>query len=198
MDGTNTMLRDKDIRLELIKKVSSYQDTDVLEEFSILTAPVRADLVTINGHLTGFEIKSDVDSLSRLPHQFMGYDKAFELNYLVVGEKLSEAAAQLVPSHWGIFIAQEGVGNNVILRRCKQAKINPFFEFDSFLFAMPLPEIRKKVLPLLSKRENVIAKEMIKQDLIRYIDQKTSNRTKNYIKKMVREKLREKSQITIN
>lgn len=184
------MLTDKEIRSALIKKVSSYSDTNVLEEFSLTTDPVRADLVTINGHLTGFEIKSDVDSLERLPHQIEGYDKFFEMNYLVVGQKLKDSALKMIPNHWGVFLAYRGENNKVILKRFRIAKKNPNFNFTSFLFIMPMQDLKKEIVPLLSEEQQKQGKRMIKQDLIRFLSEKLNQQKQKKSKKIVRENIR--------
>lgn len=62
----------------------------------------RADLVMLNGLATGIEIKSDIDSLSRLESQIRDYSKVFPKTMVVTGPKHVTEVARLVPETTGI------------------------------------------------------------------------------------------------
>jgi len=72
--------RDSDIRRVLLADLSQlYSDKDhdlIVEEFGCNSA--RIDIAVINGALHAFEIKSDSDSLDRLPSQIEAYQGVFE------------------------------------------------------------------------------------------------------------------------
>ncbi|TYC51102.1 hypothetical protein ESZ50_00780 [Weissella muntiaci] len=166
----NTLLvDDTKIRVALRKTFASYQDTRILEEFLLMTDPVRVDMVLVNKRTVGIEIKSDFDSLKRLPHQIKGYDKIFDLNYLVVGNKLLSSAMKLLPSHWGVILAQADKNGRTILKHVRFAKNNPNIDLASLLFTMPVINLKKELLPLLPEDDRKLGRTMIKQNLIKLI-----------------------------
>jgi hypothetical protein len=76
-----------------------------LEEMVIPAKDTRIDLAVVNGSLHGFEIKSDVDTLRRLPVQRDSYNDVFDQMSLVVAARHFKAAAAIVPEWWGLAVA---------------------------------------------------------------------------------------------
>ncbi|HIV85885.1 MAG TPA: sce7726 family protein [Candidatus Monoglobus merdigallinarum] len=92
-----------------------YEKIRVMEELVI--GKSRADMAAVlPDRLIGFEIKSNTDSYARLPNQIREYDKYFDYNYLVVGERHKRSAASHVPEHWGVICIPD-VGNNIEVLR---------------------------------------------------------------------------------
>jgi hypothetical protein len=60
--------------------------------------------------LHGFELKSDRDTLARLPEQAEAYGRVFDRVTLVVGERHVRHAADLLPDWWGIRVARRESG----------------------------------------------------------------------------------------
>jgi hypothetical protein len=58
----------------------------------------------VNGILHGYEIKSDRDTLRRLPAQAAMYSRVLDCATLVVGEKHLEEAKLMVPKWWDITV----------------------------------------------------------------------------------------------
>jgi len=118
--------RDFDIRRVLLADLRlqySHPDHDlIVEEFGCKTA--RADVAVINGSLHAFEIKSDSDSLDRLPSQIEAYRGVFQYVTLVCGRRLLERARWSVPRWWGLQRA-EYRGGQVILSKLRSPKLNP-------------------------------------------------------------------------
>lgn len=78
----------------------------VIEELGLCQGSVFADLAVVNGHLEGYEIKGDADSLRRLPRQRAVYSKVMARATLVVTERHLGQARRSVPSWWGILLAR--------------------------------------------------------------------------------------------
>ncbi len=105
----------KDFEIREALKASSYiaslkeedPKTLVIEEFSLGRLDSRIDMAVFNGCLHGFEIKSDVDTLARLPIQSSNYDKIFDYVCLIVGVRYYKKALNFIPSHWGVYIAEK-------------------------------------------------------------------------------------------
>lgn len=101
-------LGDKEIRVALLRQlhilyIGSPQHVLALEEFGISKGRSRVDIAVLSQeYLTGYEIKSDLDSLKRLMSQSMYYEDFLDRAYLIVGDKLVSAATQLCPLFWGI------------------------------------------------------------------------------------------------
>lgn len=120
--------RDTDIRHELLRMVQEENtecpDTLIVEEMALYGGCIRADLAVLNGVSHGYEIKSDLDTLDRLPRQVGGYGAVFERATLVVGKSHLRDARRLVPPWWGVVQASRGP-DGLLLRRTRQARPNP-------------------------------------------------------------------------
>jgi hypothetical protein len=121
-------MRDLDIRLILEKTLcdehQNETDTLVLHELGVRHGAVRVDLAVINGVITGYEIKSERDTLNRLPTQIEIYSQALDFIHIVVGKSHFEKALELVPIWWGIVIASE-VKGKIQLETSREATQNP-------------------------------------------------------------------------
>src|SRR4051812_39679450 len=98
---------DLKIRQTLIEYVGQqYADhpAKIIEEFSVCDGAARVDLAAINGVMHGFEIKSDLDSLTRLPHQMELYSSVFDKITLVVGTTHLYHAFHMIPDWWGVIV----------------------------------------------------------------------------------------------
>lgn len=99
---------DSDIRSYLYKDILKEpmyvndSSTIVIPEMNILNGYVRIDIAVINGEFHGYEIKSDVDTLQRLPRQSEYYSKVFDKMVLVTTEKYVNEVEKIIPSWWGI------------------------------------------------------------------------------------------------
>jgi hypothetical protein len=66
----------------------------------IWSGSVRIDVAVINGELTGYELKSDRDTLERLPLQAELYSRVFDRLILVVGKRHAKKAIEHIPEWW--------------------------------------------------------------------------------------------------
>lgn len=85
---------------------------------------VRVDVAVINGELSGYELKSDRDTLARLPLQADIYSRVFDKMYLVVGERHAPKARRIIPRWWGVIVAKSKNGA-ITLSEVREAKANP-------------------------------------------------------------------------
>lgn len=181
-------LNDKQIRESLIKRFQSYKESKIYEEFVFPSGKSRADIVVVNGHFTGYEIKSDLDSLQRLPSQIKEYDIYLERNYIVVGEKFAQKAYDHVPEYWGIIVAIEKRGS-VSLEFRRQAKRNPHWSFKEFIFFLPANDLKyiTKEIPRFQKQfSRTTIQAMIKQNIIAMINEESSRKEREQIIKITR------------
>lgn len=102
------VLRDRDIRVALRDQLGEEHgaDTLILDEVGLACSTARVDVAVLNGSMSGFEIKSDVDSLARLPRQVAAYDSILDFATLVAGTRHFRHARDVVPKHWGLVRAE--------------------------------------------------------------------------------------------
>lgn len=84
----------------LLAEYSNDPDTLVVDELGVLHGAVRIDTVVINGILHGYELKSDKDTLERLPEQTKVYSSVFDRLTLVVGYRHAYEAIKNMPEWW--------------------------------------------------------------------------------------------------
>lgn len=131
-------MRDGDVRRALERQLSSIHTGDeslIVHEMGLWSGSARIDVAVVNGELLGFEIKSDRDTLGRLPFQAEVFSRVFDRVSLVVGRKHIRAARAIVPRWWGIVEAVATNGD-VCLREKRGAKRNP--SPDAFMLAQLL------------------------------------------------------------
>lgn len=121
-------MRDADVRKAVKAQLDALHKGDpttrVVEEMGIWSGTVRVDIAVINGELNGFELKSDSDTLDRLPNQVEIYGKVFDRMTLVVGGRHYEKALSRIPDWWGCIVATMESGQ-VSLNTRRKAKRNP-------------------------------------------------------------------------
>ncbi len=121
-------MRDLDIRLAL-RPVLQEQHRDepgtlILEEMGLCQGATRVDVAVINGAINGFEIKSDKDSLERLPRQVEIYSRTLDYVTLVVGRRHLGAIYEFVPPWWGIVAVTAGL-DGLELHAVRDGSRNP-------------------------------------------------------------------------
>jgi hypothetical protein len=57
------------LKRRLLTRYSDHPSTLILEELGLKHGAARIDIAVVNGDLHGYELKSDSDTLSRLPRQ---------------------------------------------------------------------------------------------------------------------------------
>ena len=77
-----------------------------VEEMALVAAGARVDAAVIGvTELVGIEIKSEVDSLSRLQKQALAYSGVFDKLVLVAAPVHMRAAETQLPRYWGLLTA---------------------------------------------------------------------------------------------
>lgn len=121
--------RDRDVRSAVLKKVLADHVSDpnalVVEELGLEHGACRVDIAVINGSIHGYELKSDADTLLRLPQQVLVYSRALDKATLVVGEKHAQEAVNLIPSWWGLKVSYAGARGAVHIDTVRLATTNP-------------------------------------------------------------------------
>jgi hypothetical protein len=112
----------------------------LIEEFAIFGGANRADVAALNGISHGYEIKSDRDSLSRLPQQVAAYGAIFEFATLVSTVRHLQDARKIIPRWWGIIKASSPDGDGIRLERIRESHNNPAPHAESIASLLWRPE----------------------------------------------------------
>jgi hypothetical protein len=128
MNQEDQSVRDPEIRAELHRRlrarVGDGPEVRIVDEMGVLRGECRIDVAVINGRLEGFEIKSAGDSLVRLARQAEAYGRVFDRLTIVCAERHVESALALLPTWWGVEVAQSR-GDRVRIVRHRAARANP-------------------------------------------------------------------------
>lgn len=121
-------MRDRDVRIALRRHLdvehAGDTSTRIIEELG-LCEEARVDFAVVNGSLTGFELKSERDTLARLPRQAATYSRVFDYVHLVAAAKHVEHACEVIPSWWGIIVASPDPECGLSLSVQRRANENP-------------------------------------------------------------------------
>lgn len=138
------MLNDINIRMPLKSRLGKiYRDNLIIDEFNCCQGAVRVDIASIGHLLEGYEIKSEADSLIRLPFQSMAYNYVFNTMTLVSAKKHLKKALNIVPDWWGIWEV-DLKDREVIFNYIREPQKNPnlsSFEIASLLWKSEAKDI---------------------------------------------------------
>lgn len=133
--NSHTMIstNDKNIRVALGKvlernlekyRTEGHNNAEVFEELGVRHGVARIDMAIVNGIMHGYEIKSDRDTLERLPEQIKEFSSVFDKLTLVVGKKHLYQAIHMVPEWWGVILAKFDDNNDVVLQTIREPENN--------------------------------------------------------------------------
>lgn len=147
------MLKDSDIRTtlhttEIQRLLQEDPYSRIIDELGIFEGAFRMDVAVVNGSLHGYEIKSSVDNLVRLPGQQASYNKVFDRVTLVADACHIEKAMSMVPPFWGLIVAEKMDGK-AVLNEIWPARQN--FGVDAFSLCQLL--WREEALSILKKKK---------------------------------------------
>ncbi len=105
------------------------EGTLIVDEFSV-DGLDRIDLATVNGAMTGYELKSARDRLGRLERQAPSYSRVMDYLFLVTTPTHLVNARPMIPDWWGIITARDD-GEVISLKQTRQARPNPHLDAKS-------------------------------------------------------------------
>jgi len=108
----------------ILLKHHNQPTTLVIDELGLEHGRCRADIAVVNGHLIGYEIKSDVDSLKRLSSQINVYNAVFDNSSLILTERHLDEALRIVPDWWGIIVVKEVAENSLKFKHLRSPHQN--------------------------------------------------------------------------
>jgi hypothetical protein len=121
-------IKDAAIRAQLVDDITrrhpQSSDVRLVHELGIRHGRYRVDLALINGAMHGFEIKSEADTVDRLPSQAEAFSGVFDQMTVIVAFKHLEQALRIVPVWWGVQITDYDVHGQVGLATLRDASDN--------------------------------------------------------------------------
>jgi hypothetical protein len=154
-------MRDRDIRTGLHRELKRAHrryasETLFIDELGLCQGNARIDLAVVNGSLSGYEIKSERDTLQRLPHQVEVYSKALDYVTIVASESHIVKTVDLIPEWWGVLATQSQQGD-ISFRLVRQPQENPSVDPYSVAQLLWRPEV-VKILGDLGVKKGVTGK----------------------------------------
>lgn len=132
-NGKDSGMSDRHIRAALRKRLDFLHQFDqsalVIEELGLCEGVARVDIAVINGSIEGYEIKSERDTLYRLPGQIQIYNKTLNKVTIVSGAQHINKVIDLVPDWWGVeeVALEDGkVSFNVRRKPSTNPKVDPY------------------------------------------------------------------------
>lgn len=92
----------RNVRLELGRRYPE-PDTKIIDELGLCQGRCIVDVAAVNGCISGYEIKSEHDSLGRLPAQMEVYNRTLDAVTIVVGGTHVRRVGFMIPEWWGIW-----------------------------------------------------------------------------------------------
>ena len=121
-------MRDCDIRKALwvhLRAAHDGEDALILNELRLCQGAARVDIAVVNGSLNGFEIKSERDTLRRLPGQIESYSLVFDFLTMVVGPRYAENVRSHVPNWVGVMTAVCDAAGTISFTMVAEPQRNP-------------------------------------------------------------------------
>lgn len=171
------------LKRELIKQYTEEPVTLIIEELGVGHGAARVDIAIINSSLNGYEIKSDRDTLTRLPEQIRLYSDVFDEITLVVGYRHAFEALQIIPIWWGVSLVHMQDGK-VHFSEARDPKMNP--SLDPMAVASLL--WRNETLSMLEKLD--LSKGMRSKSRYELYCKLVRSTTLDELRELVREQLR--------
>ncbi|WP_420806281.1 sce7726 family protein [Sciscionella marina] len=123
-------LRDGDVRRAVRASLSAQHQVVAEETMPLLLDELvigehgRIDLALVTESTHGFELKSDHDSLTRLPRQMHTYSRIFDFCTLVVTPRHLAAARARLRRGWGLSVVEVTAGGEVRYSPIRSARPN--------------------------------------------------------------------------
>ena len=125
---TNDKIIRKALQVFLDKELARYRKpgygAEIIEELGVHHGTARIDFALINGTMHGYEIKSDCDTLDRLPEQIEEFNAVFDELTLVVGRRHLYRSIHIVPDWWGVVVAKFDSNDHIIFQTIREPDNN--------------------------------------------------------------------------
>jgi hypothetical protein len=119
------------LKKKLLARYSEDPSTRIIDELALRHGASRVDVAVVNGIIHGYELKSDLDTLKRLPYQAKIYNSVLDRITLIVGQRHLDESIDIVPEWWGIKLARMGNRGAIHFTEVRRDRNNPLQEILS-------------------------------------------------------------------
>jgi hypothetical protein len=155
-----------------------FKSNDHITVFELNAGTSRLDLCKVNGISVAYEIKTDLDNLTRLSKQLLDYMELFEKTYVICSKEKVQKIINTIPEHCGVYsyqITKKGIYKFKVEKQAKNS-----INLNS-----------NKQLNLLTKNQLVkISNQNSKCEKSELIDYICSSYSKNKINKIFKEQIK--------
>lgn len=115
---------------KILLKKHAVQSATMLTEFRVGSS--KADCVILNGLSTCYEIKTEFDTLKRLPEQLLDYSKVFDKIFVITSSHHLSQVIDLTPQHIGVIeLTKKGALKEIRKAALIQSEIDPTLMIQS-------------------------------------------------------------------
>lgn len=143
--------------------------SEALYEFWVPLSNERADVVVVGRTMAGYEIKTECDTLRRLPRQVAAYGRLFDTCTVVLAERHLDAALDLVPEWWGV-VAYVNSERPLAFREVRPATANISVDPETLVRLLWRAEVRVALLALGTDPDPRASRASMWQHLLELID----------------------------
>lgn len=122
--------------------------SEALDEFWVPLSNERADVAVVAGTMAGYEIKTDRDTLKRLPRQVGAYGRLFDTCTVVVAERHVLGVMDLVPEWWGVATYLSSGLRSVSFREVRVGTANSSVDPETLVRLLWRAEVRAALAAL--------------------------------------------------
>lgn len=119
---------------------------DTVDELWVPRSNERADMAVIGRWLDGFEIKTERDTLKRLPRQIIAYGRLFDRCTAVVAERHEQSASEMLPQWWGITTFH--INGKATFTTVRKARANPALDPEILVRLLWRDEVMRALISL--------------------------------------------------
>ena len=150
------------LRAHVMKTVTGAAIT--LDELWVPRSHERADVAVIGRSMVGFEIKTERDTLKRLPRQMLAYGRLFDRCSVVVAERHRDGAQEILPDWWGVIVAD--IGEEVVFTSVRRARPNPALDPEILVRLLWRDEVISALVDLGRAPENTATRGSLWRELL--------------------------------
>ncbi len=111
------------LRAEVL--ASAPPSAEVIFEFWVPQTNERADVAVVGATMDGFEIKTERDSLKRLPRQADAYTRLFDRCHAVLAHRHVDRALEILPPWWGVLVIEDGMTFTMLKLPKSNSSVDP-------------------------------------------------------------------------
>lgn len=125
------------VKANFINRVLLSQSPKTVSIFELPIGKSRVDICKVNGHSAAYEIKTDLDTFTRLEGQLRDYFDVFETVYVITSEERWQDLPDYVPDTCGIYSYRQISDGSLVFCARRAANKSDVLDPEKQLSGMP-------------------------------------------------------------